>query len=179
MSQSANDRGSQQLAQRSPTYLANNLDKIFEDFRSSFNQLMTPIVTSPSYYDQFLLSPLLPEWSQASTHSTHESRYPAIDVMDEGDSYTVTVELPGFNKENVDIQAGDDTLQLTARVASEHKTGKYMSHERAYSAFQRAIQFPEQILANKVEGTMKDGILELRIPKKEPTSTKLTKVNLK
>jgi HSP20 family protein len=173
-------RGGQQLTQRSPTYLANDLDRIFEDFRSAFNQLMTPIATSSLYGDPLLLAPmsLIPEWTQSTAHR-HEPRYPALDVLDEGDYYTVTAELPGFNKENVDIQVGDDVLQLTAHVQSEHRGGKYMSHDRAYSSFQRAIQFPEQVLPSKVEGTMKDGVLELRIPKKEPTSTKLTKVSLK
>ena len=97
------------------------------------------------------------------------------------DYYSVMAELPGFNRENVDIQVADDVLQLTAQMQSEeNKSGKrYMSHERAYSSFQRAIQFPEHVIANKVEGTMKDGILQLRIPKKEPTSTKFTKVALK
>jgi HSP20 family molecular chaperone IbpA len=175
-------RGSgSQLGQRSPTYLANNLDRMFEDFRTSFNQLMTPFVTSSPWHADAFFAPLslLPELTEAEAHA-HQARFPVIDVVDEGDYYTVTAELPGFNRENVDIQVGDDgTLQLSAQVQSEHKGGRYMSHERSYSAFQRTIQFPEQVVANKVEGTMKDGVLSLRIPKKEPTSTKFTKVALK
>lgn len=168
------NRGQQQLARSNPSYLANNLDKIFDDFRTSFNELMTPMITDP-----FLSSPsLIPEWSPALP-DTLPARYPVLDVVDEEDHYAVTAELPGFNKENIDIQVGDDVLQLTAQVQSERKGGRYISQERAYSAFQRAIQFPEQIVANKVEGTMKDGILQLRIPKKEPTSSKFTKVSLK
>jgi HSP20 family protein len=175
-------RGRQQLAQKNSTYLANNLDRMFEDFRTSFNQLMTPFITTatPWYEDPFSLAPLslLPEWIDTAAH-VHEPRYPVLDVVDQGDYYEVTAELPGFNKENVDIQVGDDILQLTAQTQSEHKGGRYMSHERSYSSFQRAIQFPEQVVGSKVDGTMKDGILSLRIPKKEPTSTKYTKVALK
>jgi HSP20 family protein len=171
----------QQLAQRrNPTYLANNLDRIFEDFRSSFNQLMTPLVTSPWQADT-LIAPLslFPDLTAPASHE-HQARYPVIDVMDEEDYYSVTAELPGFNKDNVDIQVGEDgTLQLTAKVETEHKGGRYMSHERSYSAFQRAIQLPEPVIPSKVEGTMKDGILSLRIPKREPVSTKFTKVALK
>ena len=144
---------------------------------------MTPLITSTWQTDPFLSPPspsLIPEWSQALSE-TLPARYPVLDIVDEGDYYSVTAELPGFNRENVDIQIADDVLQLTAQMQSEeNKSGKrYMSHERAYSSFQRAIQFPEHVIANKVEGTMKDGILQLRIPKKEPTSTKFTKVALK
>jgi len=175
-------RGSstQQLAHRNPTHLANNLDRMLEDFRTSFNQLMTPLVTSPWIADPLYASALIPDWTETSM-AMLPARYPVLDVVDEGDYYTVTAELPGFNKENVDIQVGDDTLQLTAQMESEQKSAgkRYVSHERAYSSFQRAIQFPEHVFANKVEGTMKDGILSLRIPKKEPTSTKFTRVALK
>jgi HSP20 family molecular chaperone IbpA len=173
-------RPQQHLAQRTPTYLANNLDQIFEDFRSSFNQLMTPFMNSPWYPDTFLAPlALLPELTESSSH-VHQARYPVIDVLDEGDYFSVSVELPGFNKDNVDIQVGEDgTLQLTAQVSTEHKSGRYMSHERSYSAFQRAIQLPEQVVPGKVEGKMEDGILSLRIPKREPVSTKFTRVALK
>jgi HSP20 family protein len=173
-------RGQQQpLAERNSTYLANNLDRMFEDFRSSFNQLMMPVITAWSG-DPFSLASLqsLPEWIDTSAH-VHQSRYPVLDIVDQGDYYEVTAELPGFNKDNVNIQVGDDTLQLTAQVQSEHKGGKYMSHERSYSAFQRVIQFPEQVVGTKVDGTMKDGILSLKVPKKEPTSVKYTRVALK
>jgi HSP20 family protein len=168
--------GGGRLAQRNSTYLANSLDRMFEDFRTSFNSLMTPLYTDP-----FHVPPLSEDWEDASL-ATLPTRYPILDVLDEGDCYTVTAELPGFNKENVDIQVGDDTLQLTAQAQAEHKNGnnrRYVSHERTYSAFQRSIQFPEAVIASKVEGAMKDGILSLRVPKKEPTSTKYTKVALK
>jgi HSP20 family molecular chaperone IbpA len=170
----------QQLAQGNPTYLANNLDRIFEDFRSSFNQLMSPFVTSPWYTEPLAMPSLIQDLSE-TLPAVSQARYPVLDVVDEGDSYTVTAELPGFNRENVDIQAADDLLRLTAQMQSDQKSNdkRYVSHERAYSSFQRVIQFPEHIVANKVEGTMKDGILSLRIPKREPTSTKFTKVALK
>jgi HSP20 family molecular chaperone IbpA len=171
-----------QLAQKNPTYLANNLDRMFEDFRTSFNQLMTPFVTSP-LSDPFYAPSLTQDWTETAQAGLLPTRYPVLDVLDEGDYYTVTAELPGFNKENVDIQVGDDILQLRAQMQTEQNKGNgksYVSRERAYSSFQRAIQFPEHIIASKVEGTMKDGVLSLRIPKKkEPTSTTYMKVALK
>jgi HSP20 family molecular chaperone IbpA len=154
--------------------LANSLDNLFEDFRGSFNDMMAPFLASPWVGIQ--------PWSATTAlPETLPSRYPVIDVVDKGDCYELAAELPGFNKENIDVQVGDDVIQLKAEMHSESKgqSNRYVSHERAYSAFNRVIQFPEPMVGAKVEGTMKDGVLSMRIPKREPTSTKLTKVALK
>ena len=176
---SKNRSQSSSLAQ---TNLVNNLDRLFEDFRGSFNDLMTPFLASPWYGESYLGPSLLQPWSVApALPDTLPTRYPIIDIADRGEYYELTVELPGFNKDNIDVQVGEDVIQLTAQLQSENKeqNTRYVSHERAYSAFNRVIQFPEQIVGAKVEGTMKDGILTMRIPKREPTSSKLTKVALK
>jgi HSP20 family protein len=178
-------RNRQQTPQASAwaqTSLANNLDRIFEDFRGSFNDLMSPLLTTPWYGESYPGPSLLQPWNVApALPETLPTRYPVIDVVDRGDYYELTAELPGFNKDSIDVQVGEDVIQLTAQVQNESKGegAKYVSHERTYSAFNRSIQFPDKILGAKVEGTMRDGILTMRIPKREPTSSKLTKVALK
>jgi HSP20 family protein len=89
-------------------------------------------------------------------------------------------ELPGFKKEDIDVRVGEDMLELRAekKMEKETKDGNAEARERTYSAFHRAIRFPEQVIPSKVEGTMKNGVLSLRIPK-EPTSTRLAKVGIK
>jgi HSP20 family molecular chaperone IbpA len=109
-------------------------------------------------------------------------RFPAVDLVDNGDHYTVTAELPGFTKESVDIQINRDELQIGVqkKVESEEKRKNYMHRERAYSAFGRTITFPEEVVPSKCEGEMKDGVLELKIPKREPKpEEKMTRVKLK
>jgi HSP20 family protein len=106
-----------------------------------------------------------------------------VDLVDEGDHYVVTAELPGFSKDQVDVQINKDGLLIRAeqKAESEQKTGKnYLHRERAYSAFERIVEFPEEVNPSKVEGSMKDGVLQLNIPKKEPKpEERLTKVQLK
>ena len=176
---SRNRSQSSNLAQAN---LANNLDRIFEDFRGSFNDLMAPVLASPWSGESYLGPSLLQSWSVSPALPENlPTRYPVIDVADRGEYYELTAELPGFNKDSIDVQVGEDVIQLTAQLQSENKgqNTRYVSHERTYSAFNRVIQFPEQIIGAEVEGTMKDGILTMRIPKREPTSSKLTKVALK
>ncbi len=164
------------------TNLSNSLDRIFEEFRSSFNDLMSPFLTTPWYGESYFGPSLLQPWGVTpALPETLSTRYPVVDVIDRGDYYELTAEMPGFNKDSIDVQVGEDVIQLTANMQSENKqqNTRYVSHERTYSAFNRVIQLPEQIVGAKAEGTMKDGILTMRIPKREPTSSKLTKIALK
>jgi len=157
------------LAVRSRQYpLAQDFDTIFDEFRKSFDDLMAPVL------------PIVPLTSTLVTEMP--VRYAAIDLVDNGNHYTVTAELPGFAKESVDIQINRDELLIRAQknVETEEKRKNYMHRERGYSAFERTITFPEQVVPSKCEGEMKDGVLELKIPKKEPKpEEKMTKVKLK
>jgi HSP20 family molecular chaperone IbpA len=157
------------LAARSRPYpLARDFDTIFDQFRKSCDDLMAPVLPIVP-----LSSTLLPEMPV---------RFPAVDLVDNGDHYTVTAELPGFTKEFVDIQINRDELQIGAqkKVESEEKRKNYMHRERAYSACERTITFPEEVVPSKCEGEMKDGVLELKIPKREPKpEEKMTRVKLK
>jgi HSP20 family protein len=157
------------IAVRSKPYLlARDLDTIFDQFRKSFDDLMEPFLPVAP-----LTSTLMAEMPVT---------YPAVDLADNGDHYTVTAELPGFSKESVDIQINTDELQMRAhkKVETEEKKKNYMHRERAYSTFERTITFPEEVVPAKCEGEMKDGIIELTIPKREPKpEEKKTKVKLK
>jgi HSP20 family protein len=116
------------------------------------------------------------------TFGTLPVRAPLVDVMDEGDRYVVKTELPGFEKNDVDVELNKDFLILKAEKKSEEeeRSQNYLHRERTYSSCHRTINFPEEVDPAKVEGKMKDGILELEIPKREPKpEERLTKVQLK
>ncbi len=143
-------------------------DSIFEEFRRSFDDLMSPFMPVRTF---------LP-WSI----ETIPIRAPLIDVIDEGNQYTINTELPGFSKEDVDIQLNKNFMVLKAekKAEKEEKSENYLHRERSYSSCQRRVNFPEEVDPSKVEGTMEDGVLKLKIPKKEPKpEEKLTKVRLK
>lgn len=150
-----------------PTGLSKGFDNIFDQFKRSFDDL---------------LAPFAPFTAISSAWPEQAVRYPFVDLIDQGDYYTVTAELPGFSKEMVDVQVNKDALELraTTNAEKEEKNKNYLHRERAYSAFQRTIAFPEEVKPNQVEGTMKNGILELRIPKREPKpEERMTRIELK
>jgi HSP20 family protein len=151
--------------------LSTGFDDIFDQFRRSFDDLVAP-------YYPFSRIGISTPLSQLPIRSS------VVDFIDEGDHYLISAELPGFTKDQVDVKISKDGLVIRAeqqQTHNEQKNGKtYLHRERAYSAFERVIEFPEEVMPQKVEGTMKDGVLQLIVPKKEPApEERLTKVQLR
>ena len=134
--------------------LERGIDDMFSEFRRSFDDMMQPFFPLAEI-DQELRLP---------------TRYAQVDLIDNGDSYTVNAELPGFTKDQVDVQINKDGAAIRAecKQEKEDKRKNYLHRERAYSSIQRFIAFPEEVDPAKVEGSMKEGVLELTVPKKEP-----------
>jgi HSP20 family protein len=159
--------GSSFMTRKGQSWLERDFDSIFDDFRKSFDVLMRP------YF---------PLEMQMIAPGELSTRYAPLDVIDEGDHYLVHVELPGFNKENVDVQIINDGMSVRTKkeIEKEEKKKNYLHRERAYSAFERSASFPEEIDPAKAEGTMKEGVLELKVYKKEPRpEAKARKIELK
>ena len=110
------------------------------------------------------------------------TRLPLIDVTDKGNQYELHVELPGFDKDDVDVELNKDVLRLKAerQVGSEQQSKTYLYRERSYTSFSRTIFFPEEVDPSNVEGAMDMGILTLTVPKREPRADeRMTKLKLK
>jgi HSP20 family protein len=159
--------GSSLTTRRGQSWLERDFDSIFEDFRRSFDSMMRPYFPLEMRMQEFGLLPV---------------RYAPLDFIDEGDHYLIHVELPGFTKENVEVRINSDGLTVKAKKETEKEDKKknYLHRERAYSAFERTLSFPEEVDPAQAEGTMKEGVLELKVHKKEPRpETKTRKIELK
>ena len=99
------------------------------------------------------------------------------DVIDTGDAYKLDAELPGFKKEDIDINVENDclTISVERKVEDEDKRPNYVKRERVYGAFSRSFDV-SGIDVEKIEAAYQDGILTLTMPKKvevKPASRKL------
>jgi len=132
-----------------------DIDTIFDDFRKSFDVMMRPYFPMETRIQDFGMLPV---------------RYAPLDLIDEGPHYSIHAELPGFTKDEVDVQINSDGMSIRAKksTVTEDKKKNYLHRERVYSSFERAVSFPEEVDPAKAEGTMNNGVLELKIPKKEP-----------
>jgi HSP20 family protein len=100
-------------------------------------------------------------------------RAPLCDMVDRGDRYEIQVEVPGIEKEKIDVKATQHAIEISGEQSakSEEKAKNYVYNERSYRAFQRRIPIPEEIVPSKVNAKMVNGVLTLELPKKVPTKT--------
>lgn len=98
-------------------------------------------------------------------------RRPLVDVEDAGTEFVVKAELPGVSKEDVEITVTPDAVELRAKADAERKEEKadYLFRERTHSEFARTIALPAEVRADEAKASLRDGELEIRLPKKEPT----------
>ncbi len=103
------------------------------------------------------------------------------DLRDEGDKYVMEAELPGFDKDEINLDITGDTLRLTAQhkeeKADEDKK-KYVYRERSYSSYQRSFDI-SAIDADKIDAQYKNGILYLELPKKESRKPETKRLEIK
>ena len=109
-----------------------------------------------------------------------EVRAPAVDLFEEKDDIVVKAELPGMEKDNIEVNLTDNTLTIKGEKKKEEevKEENYYRCERAYGSFVRNIELPKSVHADKVKASFKNGILEVRIPKTEEAKTKEIKVKV-
>lgn len=130
----------------------------FDDF---FNEL------SPSFF----VRPL-------NARSASEAAKIKIEVQDKEEAYLVHAELPGVEKDQIDISIDGDSVTIKAEVKSKtqkKEDSNLLRSERYYGFMQRSFRLPVAIDTQQAEAKCENGILELKLPKlKEAQSTKLT-----
>lgn len=94
------------------------------------------------------------------------------DIRDEGDSLVIESELPGFDKDNITVDISDGFLTLNAVHNAENdekdENGRYIRRERSCSSYQRTFDI-SGIDADNISAECKNGILTMRLPKKQQT----------
>jgi HSP20 family protein len=94
---------------------------------------------------------------------------PAFDVSETDKELIVKAEVPGIDKKDINITVSDGMLTIEGEKKHEKKedNGQYHRVERRYGTFFRTMQIPDEVEADKVDATYKDGVLKIRLPKSE------------
>ena len=145
----------------SPLGMLEEMDKMFDDLRSGFeNYLAVP-----------------------GSFGATALRAPAVDLIDAGNEYKLHAEIPGIKKEDINLEVGEEELEISAETKEEKKEEDekkgYIRRERRYSKFYRRIPLPQPVDSEKVEAELKDGVLTVRLPKISPPEKKTKKVGVK
>ena len=129
---------------------------------------LVPLLNPTSNIDRFLeeffrLEHVLP------TFEREFEVFPAWNVSEDDRSFRIEAELPGFTREDLEIQVTADELRLAGareKATTDEKT-KVHRRERFTGKFTRALRIPVPIDAAKVEAVFQDGILTITLPKSE------------
>jgi len=157
-----------------------------EPTESDSTSLALPGFGFPSVFEDFMRP--FDEWTRSLFPSMGRSfwtelgeKEPDIDLQDRGDRFVLTAESPGFDRNDVEVRVDQNGLNLkaTKRADKESKTSGGIQRQSSYSHFEKYYSLPGQILSEKAKGTMKNGVLELELPKRESTKDKSRKVDLK
>jgi len=105
---------------------------------------------------------------------------PAIDVSENDKEITVRAELPGMNSEDVELTIEDHHMTLKGEKKSEKKNGGENDHWREcfYGSFSRTFRLPDNIETKKIKATLKDGVLEVTLPKQAEAKPKRISVEM-
>ena len=105
------------------------------------------------------------------------------DIRDTGDAYVLEAELPGFNKEDINVEARDGVLTISAKHEEnqdekDEKSGQYIRRERRYGSFQRSFSL-NGVDPKNIQGQYQDGVLQLTLPKEQPAVPETHRIEIR
>jgi HSP20 family protein len=126
----------------------------FEDLMDNFRKNFIESIAFP--WDWISVEPFVPV------------REATVDLVDEGNRFVVHAEMPGVAKDKIDVSLTNNGIEISAEtdVEKEDKQKSYVVRERVYSHVYKQLSFPEEVIPEQAESTVRDGLLEVCVPKK-------------
>jgi HSP20 family protein len=115
---------------------------------------------------------------QGSGQATTTAWAPALDISERKDAYLVTVELPGVEADDLQVTLEDGLLTIQGERHFAHDSSEQQFHrvERRYGAFRRSITLPAHVMAEGIEASADNGVLQIVVPKMEEAKPKRIQV---
>jgi HSP20 family protein len=112
-----------------------------------------------------------------TTQKGPNTMMPLADVGETDDSVIVTMDLPGINKQDVDISVTEDELRVVAETGKETETFSkpgeiYHKRERTFTRFERIVKLPVATKGDQATAKLENGVLTIALPKEVVTSRK-------
>ncbi|MFP4364440.1 MAG: Hsp20/alpha crystallin family protein [Spirochaetia bacterium] len=109
-----------------------------------------------------------------------EARRPAVNILEEENNYILEAELPGLSENDIDIQVKENVMTISKKHNEEEKgeneAPKYLIRERGSIEFKRSFVLPKDANPEKIDASFKNGVLTLKITKKEETKPRTIKI---
>ena len=142
----------------------------FEDFEHMFDDFFSRQWMRPFSFER-------PSWSHLP--APFEGRAPHVDVVDRDKEVFVKAELPGVDKNDVEITmtANSVTIKGSTKAEEKEEDGDYHRCEISQGSFTRTVSLPSEVNTDKAKAKFKHGVLKLTIPKVKQSKRKSIKVS--
>lgn len=120
-------------------------------------------------------------WGNGENEPTQPTVWrPSVDISEREGEFTVTVDLPGIRREDLDVTVvnGRLTIKGERRHEKEEKDATTHRVERAYGTFTRSFDLPTAVAADKISAAYRDGVLTVVVPKAEEAKPKQIEVRV-
>ena len=123
------------------------------------------------------------EFARLQSHfdrTVEEFFRPAVDVVEDAEKIAISVDLPGLTQGDVELNVDKQVLTLKGARKLERQaaeTEHFRSYERSAGAFERSFRIPSTVNLDKIEASMKDGVLKLTLPKKPEAQPRQIKIS--
>ena len=126
-------------------------------------------------FDSFLGRP-----TASTAGSAVQTWAPVLDMHETKDDLVLNFELPGVSEKDVSLSIMGDLLTVKGERAFNRESKDESVHhvERVYGKFERSVQLPMPVQAEKVKATYRDGVLEVKLPKVEEVKPKAIKIDI-
>lgn len=146
--------------------------------------MMSPWDEMERWFNEFgrhgWMRPFSWDWpGEMKSMQPFEGRVPKVDMIDRDKEVVIRAELPGVNKDDLDVTLSENTVTIKAHTTREEKEekGDYYRREMSRGDFQRTLTLPGGVDEAKAKANFADGVLELTLPKMEKTSRRKVKVD--
>ena len=136
---------------------------------------MVPSIFGENLFDEFFNDPfemnmLLPR-GRDSLYGKHSKNLMKTDVRETENSYELDIDLPGFKKEDVNVELKNGYLTIAASKSldkdEKDQKGRYIRQERYAGAMSRSFYVGEDVQPSEISAKFENGILQLSVPKAE------------
>ena len=134
--------------------------------------MLMPSIFNDNVFDDFFEFPFYDDKAEKKLYGHHAANLMKTDIQEHDDGYTLEMDLPGFKKEEIQIELNNGYMTISAAKGldedeKDKKSGKYIRRERYTGSCQRSFYVGEDVNEEDIKAEFKHGILKLFVPKKE------------
>lgn len=117
-----------------------------------------------------------PNWDREFQHLFNFAREdqwsPAVDIAEEEKFFSVSLDIPGIKKEDIEIEVRENRLFVSGERKTQVEMEKLLRSERRYGKFSRIFTLPQDVNTDAIEARFEEGVLTVVLPKSEKAQPK-------